>query len=604
MRRLSTFLISVGGVLVVGGWLNGGNDSVGLAMVFFAISVSFLGVGLLLRRLGSGRPHRVDARWREPSAGGAEWGSPSRLPGPRGRPVLALGRVETRELVGSPWFAVGVALTLLELLLFGFVWGEDLSKHWWELASGLTLFVHPFVGMMVIAGHRAVTRSRRDQCDELFTSCPLDEGGRLTGQLLPALLVLPISAGFATAMFFVSNSRPEVYGALDARVWLIFSTCGVLAAGGLVLGVSLGRWAPFFLTPVLALVAVVFIDDRILQLGGARWATDRYLASFDPGDGPDQLLLDLPVAERLLWFMGLTVVVAAIAVVGRRRWAVPALAAGAASALFAAVGVVAPMSGTADRALYLADPAAVEQCVEVATGAVPTEMCGPVEYREATRQYAIGLEAVATALPSGGNSMRFRMRIFDGVEGELPAELVAELPAGFSVNDRFRARDGEPLAFAPATHVSAIRAARYRLVAAALGLPTEADGDRPFVVAGQAHGLVVLWMGTLGLDAEARLGALRINPDDHASELFDATARGQAWPDPCWDGPAPLTWAPEDLESARRLVALPDDRVLEVVHRYWDRLDTMTSDDLLVAVDVEPVGSASRVEARPHVCPY
>ena len=41
-----------------------------------------------------------------------------------------------------------------------------------------------------------------------------------------------------------------------------------------------------------------------------------------------------------------------------------------------------------------------------------------------------------------------------------------------------------------------------------------------------------------------------------------------------------------------------------VVHERWEQLDTMTTDELLEAVGVDPVGPTSDVEARPHVCPY
>ncbi len=161
------------------------------------------------------------------------------------------------------------------------------------------------------------------------------------------MVVAPLAAAFAAAMFVVTTSRAEVYGAIDGRAWLMVATCAVLGAGGLALGVALGRFAPFS-PPALALIIIVFLDGRILELGGVRWATDRYLATFDPGDGPDQVLLDLPVAERLVWFVGLTVIVIAVALVGRRRWALPALGVGVAVAMLGAVGVTAPMSGTVE----------------------------------------------------------------------------------------------------------------------------------------------------------------------------------------------------------------------------------------------------------------
>ncbi len=163
MRRLSTFVIALGGVSLVGGWLVGGSGGTSLAFVFFGASVVVLALGLVMRRLAAGRTRLADGRWQAPPIRSHDSPTSSETAHRLGRPVRELGFVETRELLSSPWFAVGVALTLLELLLFGFLWGGDYSEHWWSVGSALTLFIHPFVGMLVIAGHRAATRARRER---------------------------------------------------------------------------------------------------------------------------------------------------------------------------------------------------------------------------------------------------------------------------------------------------------------------------------------------------------------------------------------------------------------------------------------------------------
>jgi hypothetical protein len=159
--------------------------------------------------------------------------------------------------------------------------------------------------------------------------------------------------------------------------------------------------------------------------------------------------------------------------------------------------------------------------------------------------------------------------------------------------------------FSTSAHRDAILAASFRLVAHALGLPTEPDDEeRPTSVAGRADGLAALWLATVGLTADERHDVLTINPDDHAGEEIDATVLGQVWPDPCNAGAAALMWAPEDVEAARHLFALPHDEVLRAVHDAWDELDEMTTDDLLALLSAPPVGAPSPVEERPHVCPY
>jgi hypothetical protein len=613
MRRLGTFLIATGAVFVFGGWMLGGSGG-GLdsAMAMWAVAAVTVAAGVAVRRAARGRVRRGDdSRWRGAPAPGstpAEQASAEEQPGGfdrgrrPGRATWALGLVEARELSGSPWFAVGVGFTILELVMFGFVWSGDLASHWWEIAGSLTVFVHPFVGLVVVATHRAVTRAGRDGCDELFDTCPLDPGSRLTAHLVPGVVTAPVAMVAATGLFAALTTNGRVYGALDLRVVLMVMTCGVFGVGAVALGVALGRWAPFFLSPVIALVAIVVVDSRLLEVGMPRWVTDRYLATFDPGDGPDQLLLDLPVAERLVWFVALTVVVAAVGLWGRTRWSVPALVGGGFAAIVAATAVIAPMSDTDDAAALVADPAAHEECVAVAPPATVV-VCAPAEYVGAARRYAEGVTPTGQALATLVDTrFRLRQRVLDGPVSELPAELARALPADLPHDPV--TRDGA-IGFGASTDADAVRAARYRLAAAALGLPTEAGPDeRPTVVAGRADGVAVLWLGTLGMGDEERREALTAAPDEHLDLPADATTFGQLWPDPCVDRAAPLAWSPEDAEAATRIVGLPDDEVMSTLRAHWDDLADMTTDDLLTELGLEPVGTTSAVEDRPHVCPY
>jgi hypothetical protein len=598
MRRVGTILIAVGAVFVFGMFVNAGEEGIPDGWGFLVVAGLLVGTGAGMRFTVS---RQAQGTTRDGWSAGSTTDSPAGQPERRhrrGRAAWSLGRVECREMVGSPWFGVGVGLALLVLVMFGLLWSGDFAEHWWVSASALTLAVHPFVGLVVVASHRSVTRARRDGCEELFASCPVDEGDRLTANLVPALIAAPIAAGTAIGLFAITTSQPAVYGELDLRVPLLMATCGVLGAGAVALGVALGRWAPFFLAPAIALVAILALDDRLLDIGGARWTTDRYLATFDPGDGPDQLLTDLPVAERLVWFAALAVLVAALALLGRRRWAVPLGAVAAAAALLAAAAVTAPMSDPDALVGPVIDPSSHETCVRVTTAA-EVEVCAPTEYRGAVHQYAAGLAPTVEALGDlVDEPVRLRMRLVDEPIDELPAELAGAIPTELSLDDG-------AIPFSTSTQPYAIRAARYRLVASSLGLPIEADGDdRPTVVAGTASGLAILWLGTLGMEPGERRDVLTVKPDDHAHEVLDATVFGQLWPDPCTDGPAPLTWSPEDAEGARRMVAAAHDDVLGALHERWDELQRLTTDDLLLVAGLEPVGRQSTVERRPHVCPY
>lgn len=145
----------------------------------------------------------------------------------------------------------------------------------------------------------------------------------------------------------------------------------------------------------------------------------------------------------------------------------------------------------------------------------------------------------------------------------------------------------------------------------AVGLPVRPRaGDLPTVIAGQARGVLALWLAAQGLapeDAQALARAYEPGPDQ-SNEGAPRTAqdRGMAWPEPCGDaGPAPVAWAPEDLVAARSMLALPVADVRRVVHARWAELsNASTTDELLAAVGLGPVGPVTPVEAEPFTCSW
>ncbi len=591
-RRLTgNLLLGVGASFVFGMVTMGG----GIEPVIAAAAAVLLVAGALVRRTAAARGG--SDRW----AMSANTASEARPPEPEWRGAAttrSLGRVEVRELLRSPWTAAGIGLTIFEIVLFGFVFNEDYSQHWWATASMMPLLVHPMVGLTMVAAHRSTTRARRDGCIELFDTCPVPEGQRLVAGLVPMAAVVMLVMTGAAVLLGVIVTKPEVYGSYDLRLVASLATCGALGAGGVALGVALGRWAPFALAPAVALFVVVFLDDKLLQIGGQRWSTDRLLATFTEDDLTDQLLLDLPHIERLAWFLGLTAAVAGIALLGRHRAAVPATAGGLGVAGLAALGVMAPMANPSALAARITDPTAGEICIDAGSGSPTVSVCGPEEYIEGLRLIAADVAVTQLLLPDG-DPVLLRMRLLDVDVAELPAELAAELDAGAATPD-----DGA-VDLSISTHPEARLAAQMLLAARALDLPIRPDADlRPTSLAGRADGVAVLWLGTRGSTDDGVRRALTINPDDHAGEEIDATVRGQIWPDPCTVGPAPLMWAPEDAEAAQRLHALDDRRVLAVLHERWNDLAGLTTDQLLVLVGAEPVGSTSSVEERPHVCDW
>jgi hypothetical protein len=154
-----------------------------------------------------------------------------------------------------------------------------------------------------------------------------------------------------------------------------------------------------------------------------------------------------------------------------------------------------------------------------------------------------------------------------------------EVALGFSA-DSAQGRDG----------------ARFDLAFVSLGLPQEPDEELvPTVIAGQARGVVALWLATRGADAGAVRSATN---SDHAGSA-DAFERGSLEFGAC--SLPPVVWSAQDLAAARAVVALPATQVAGVVTAGWARWsDPRTgTDELLTALGLPAVGPFDEIVARP-----
>ncbi|MBA3655014.1 MAG: hypothetical protein H0W70_12570 [Actinobacteria bacterium] len=591
--RLGAPLGSALAVVVLIGVMLGvtGGFSLSLVLVIAVLAAVLWAIG---RRAGR---RQGDTQWNR----GAEAPlAPAQSPS-RGGVVGALGRVEVRELILSPAFGAGVGLAGLIIVVFAVLSPHDVDNSWPLLFSLLPLAVHPFVGLMVVAAHFGVTRARRHGCDELFDSCPVDRGARLSAHLATAWLPAVLAVAFALLFpALISLGNDGLYGSIHFAAWLDVITCGALAAGGVALGVALGRWAPWTLSPFAALFAVFALDSAIG--GGGRWAPRHYLATFDPSNRVDLLFLHPRPGARLLWLGSLAVLVAAAALFRDRRTVALRVGGGAlAFAVFAAVLVVRPIPAARAEniAALLRDPAAHQTCVSAGNG---VEACAYDEYADHATRVADEVRPVAAAVPAGVlNGVRFMQLYTKGVHslpGEVAAALYGTEPANPAGVLRLRF-NSTPDSF---------RTARLRLAARAVGAPTEpGPGGLPQVIAGQARGVVLLWLAGRGMGARAdKLArsdyAGRSRPGDRVGG--DATARGMAWSGACYGENGPVVWAPQDLEAARRLFAADTATVQAAVSANWARfVDPGTAtNELLATVGVAPVGPAEHVEARRYTC--
>lgn len=92
-----------------------------------------------------------------------------------------------------------------------------------------------------------------------------------------------------------------------------------LGAGGVALGVALGRWVRFALAPVVAIVAVGSVSLRLAAGTGDRFEPSMVLSTFPPvGDSP-VLLTTGQMAWHLSWLLALTAATGAVAVLRTGR---------------------------------------------------------------------------------------------------------------------------------------------------------------------------------------------------------------------------------------------------------------------------------------------
>ena len=576
---------------------------VGVARVPVLFVVGVAGAAALgvagLRRGSQALPDRV---WRGLAPAPAAVAPPTAVvptgfvPRPaQGSPVRALAAVESRELLVSPALGVGAGMSALLIVLLGWMGAREALGRWdgaWEDFYGAVVFAaHPLLGFIAMGTHFAVTRSRRQGCDELMDSCPLDRQRRLAGHLGTAVtgvgLVLLFAGLFTAAVVTGADTQ---YGPRAAALAPTLLGLAVLGAGAVAVGVATGRWAPWGVSPVLALIGIAAVGSWATS--PERWTPRRFLATAETGHPADLLFLEPRAWARLAWLSSMAAAIALAALAGGSRRARGALAVAAVAAAVSAAAVVRPMSDhkAAAAAELVASPAAHQHCVD-ATG-VP--VCAYHRYAEAAERMAAAARPVAAAAPAHSlDGVRFMQ--FPSKPSALPAAVL-------------RALDGRPPAIPAGAHDLGYRtsraeqaALRLRVAALAVGAPAEPtvkgpDEDEPtgaVGLAGQARGVVLLWLASRGLPLDE---ALDLAPDVHVDltarpDVGGATQAGMSWPTDCGRGGS-VTWSRQDFAAARAVMRADAAEVGRVVTSRWrEFVDPATrTDTLLAALGLAPVG--------------
>lgn len=520
----------------------------------------------------------------------------------------ALGWAEARQWVGSPWFAVGVGFCVLMTALFGWVFGgnsDGAGMSWRSWFVTFPIMAHPMVGMAVVGAHSAVTRARRDRCEELFAACPIGESTRTAAHLRCAWVPAAVLAAFVVATTLLHSLRTDrSYGPIDARALADVLAAVVLGVCGVWLGVALGRWAPWRLAPVVFVAALVPVIVGLGSVGDPHWSNARQLSTWPRFPPHDLLFTAPPVWWHLVWIAALGAAVAVVAMAHADRGHRTVVAGLVVAVVVAGAGFAEtrPLSGaTAARIASLVAESARHQTCRSSDRVTVCVYRGYEGYLDD----ALGATApVGAATPSSVGNFTLRQH-FNGDVDVLGPEVARRIGE--------RASDDEPylsLGFGTADNDRVVM--RLETALHAVGLPARASaGSVPMVISGQARGVVALWLASRGLDAPAaqRLASHHYNPDDDTPDRTPtALDLGMAWPRPdaCDLESSPVAWARQDLQGARSLLAMPADDVHELLLDGWSRFTdpATTTNELLVAAGLDPVGMTDRVVAIPLTCSY
>ena len=494
--------------------------------------------------------------------------------------ATALSRVEARELGFSASFGVGLGFCLIILLLFGAVWGADFDGEPLSIPELFPIYVHPLAGLVVLATHRARTRSTRDGTQELFDSCPVGQPARTVGHLLtawvPGLTALVFLLTLAAMMV---NGITVAYGAMGPRQVALPFGAAILCVGAVALGVALARWAPWTPVPIVAVVLIGVVSIRLATAGDRTTEPLRQLSTWLNDPEIDLRFTAPHWAAHHLWIVALVGLVGVLALARdiRRGWVPIALGVLAAAATMSAIAATRPIGVTdAERiAALINQPDAYQRCVQASE--VP--VCA---YRSAdalAQHLAEVIDPVAEAAPRGALADWMIRQGFDVRFDQLDPEVrnrLAPTPA-----------DQRVIPLSMSGHPEAAKGARLWVALTAVGVTEQQSGSLVMSLEGEARGVIALWLATRGVDERTAETMTSFHPDAVVHDV----RYSRPWPDSCYAGPTPVIWAATDLDAARLLIGAPEDQIDELLRSDWTHLTNprTSTAELLDAAGLDPV---------------
>lgn len=583
-HRLGPPLAGIAATLVLIAAMSGGDSgSYGALLALLAVGgVGWVGWGWLERR----RP-ATPSGWAQAAAVSFQPATGHAAASPGGV-AMALSRVEVRELALSGSVGVGIGFCGLIVLLFGYDWAADYSGGLVGSFELYPIYAHPLAGLVVLAAHRARTRSTRDGAQELFDSCPTTQATRTVGHLLTAWMPGLLTVLFLSMQTLVfTQAVTVVYGHIGAREVAAVLGAAVLCIGATCLGITLARWAPWTVVPVAVVVAVGFATTRLATAGDRLSEPLRQLSTWLNDPDSTGLFVAPHWLAHHLWILALVGLVAILALV-RDHPRPGVFAAGAVlvvAAVAAALAATRPIDASDARriAAMINEPESYQRCVEVS--GLP--LCTYPSDAALADHFAELIAPVVAAAPPGtldGWAVRHRT---DVDRDDLDPEVRRLL--------RTEPKDRRFIPIELIGHELAEEGARFWVAFTAVGITPDALEGGRLSLAGQARGVVAFWLATRGADADMAREMTSFNADARESTApYD-----RPWPDSCFAGPAPVAWAVADVDAGRLLVEAPEAEVAEVLYARWDHFTdrATTTEELLAALGLEqpsPRGGITR----------
>lgn len=520
-----------------------------------------------------------------------------RSPSPARTVIRQLVPLEARRFSAHPTIWVAMALGTWMFL------ADLLSVRW--LLPRESIHVQyvalPIGAVTLVLAHLAATRPRRDDVAELLAPAVHGEDTRLLALLIAALTPAVMTAGLIAVLL----GGMAVLGAAGPVAWAEAATPPVVVAGAGVLGVLLGRVAPWKLASLFALVALVTFQFLIAPGAPGSAST---LSLFAPlietsSARPDPSALLRPAGPHLAYVVGAVLLLVTLARLTTRVTMPRIVAAVAALAVTVTAGVTqlqAPADAEVQALLArVGDPIGAGDCTTSPTGAEVCALPELMEWRDSWVDLVDGVRAPLLSRDVDPGPLTVAQRAAPGqaeyvlsrwfepeevdVHGHIEVAWDAEYretPGTLLVTSEWSrgSADADPSQLDLAVHAAA-RA--VELPGSFRYLQEAPDGSvtslRPCVHAGEAREAVTLWLAAQSDPSAA--GALREAVTDQpypgaVGGPVDPGSDREAslWLD-LWTPAVPTisaTWSQTGAHVALQLLDLPQDDVLTTLTVDWD----------------------------------